>query len=49
LGEKDFNSSEDYYKYVTIDSFKNQGSIYRYTYQVNEDGTYTFLQIENIK
>lgn len=49
LGEKNFNSSEDYYRYVTKDDFKNQGSIYRYTYQVNNDGTYTFLQIERIK
>lgn len=29
--------------------YENQASIYQYTYQDNNDGTYTFIQIEKIK
>lgn len=52
LGKKKFIDSYDYMinsDKIDWNQYEKSASIYQYTYQVNEDGTYTFLQIEKIK
>lgn len=52
LGKKEFIDSYDYMinsDKLDWNQYENQASIYQYTYQDNNDGTYTFIQIEKIK
>ncbi len=52
LYQKEFRDSEDYMLNVhTFDwnQYANQTSVYQYTFQVNNDGTYTFVQLERIR
>lgn len=52
LYQKEFRDSEDYMLNVhTFDwnQYANQTSVYQYTFQVNANGTYTFVQLERLK
>lgn len=51
LGKRDFLNSMDYldnYNNIDWNQYENQASVYRYTFQDNSDGTFTFLQIEKL-
>lgn len=52
IGKNDFIDSYDYMvnsRKIDWEQYRNQAGIYRYTFQDNNDGTYTFIQIEKIK
>jgi len=52
LGKNEFNDSFLYFSNVGIidwNYYQDKAGQYRFTYQVNDDGTYTFLQMERIK
>ena len=52
LGQKEFLDETDYFQNsyrIDWNDYQDKAGQYRFTYQINEDGTYTFLQMERIK
>jgi len=52
VGQKEFASGEDFVftsDKIDWDYYQDKAGQYRFTYQINDDGTYTFLQMERIK
>lgn len=45
----DFDQYLEQYNKIDWEKYKNQVSVYRYTYQDNGDGTYMFIQMKKIK
>jgi len=52
LGQKKFKDGMDYFENAHLidwNYYQDKAGQYRFTYQINDDGTYTFLQMERIK